>query len=274
LLYFGNAALMVTFNIRDTGNELLRTLEKELRSPRDCSLTIDMLIPDVLKGDRDGLCTTILLICQYLNPKLLNFSVNIELSKATHSGESLHVKIDVNGFSYTKESTQQFLRIPQEDVDAFLASLSYPTTFSVNDIYVRFSFTMPFLYERDSRNYRSEIAHKRVLLAEDDDMAALVFISFMEDWEYIVTRVADGVAAVEAAKLRVHDIILMDTFLAKMSGSEAIKKIREFDKRTPIIALTTLPIDKDFTDRYAGANDVFVKPVIGSDLQRLLRRYL
>jgi CheY-like chemotaxis protein len=265
---------MVTFNIRETGNELLRTLEKELRSPRDCSLTIDMLIPDVLKGDKAGLCTSILLICQYLNPKLINFSVNIELSKATHSGESLHVKIDVNGFSNTRETTQQFLSIPQAEVDAFLSRLPYPTMFSINDVSVRFSFTMPFFDESGSRNYSAEVSHKKVLLAEDDDMAALVFISFMEDWEYSVTRVADGIAAVEAAKLGVHDIILMDTFLPKMSGGEAIRKIREFDKKTPIIALTTLPIDKDFTDRYAGANDVFVKPVIGSDLQRLLRRYL
>jgi CheY-like chemotaxis protein len=265
---------MVTFNIRETGNELLRALEKELRSPRDCGLTIDMLIPDVLKGDKNGLCASILLICQYLNPKLLNFCVNIELSKATHSGESLQVKIDVNGFSNTSETTQQFLRIPQVDVDAFLASLTYPTTFSVNEIYVRFSFTMPFLDERNGKNDHTEISHKKVLLAEDDDMAALVFISFMEEWEYVVTRVSDGVAAVEAAKLRVYDIILMDTYLPKMSGNEAIRNIREFDKKTPIVVLTTLPFDKDFTDRYAGANDVFVKPVIGSDLQRLLRRYL
>jgi CheY-like chemotaxis protein len=262
---------MVTFDIRETGNELLRILEKELQS-HGCSLTIDMLIPDVINGDKEGLSSNILRICRFFNSKLLNCSVNIELSK--QSAESLHIKLDLKGITSKQETTEQFLRIYRTDVDALLARLSYPTTFSANGPYIRFNFNMLFFNERDSKDNRIEISAKRVLLVEDDDMTALVFISFMEEWEYVVTRVSDGIAAVDAAKLCVHDIILMDMFLPKMSGAQAISKIRESDKRKPIIALTTSPIRKDFTDHYAGANDVLEKPVSGADLQRMLRRYL
>lgn len=264
---------MVTFNIRETGNELLRILEKELQSRYECSLTIDLLIPDVLKGDKDGLSSSVLQICQCLDSKLLNPSVNIELSKVSQSGDSLHVKIDVKGITSKSETTHEFFRIHRIDIDALLGRLSYPTTFSANGQYVQFSFTMLFFDESNGKTYRTENSSKNVLLVEDDDITALVFTSFMEEWECIVTRVSDGASAVDAARLNVFDIVLMDTFLPKMSGAEAIKKIRESDKKTPIIALTTSPIDKDFTDRYAGANDVLLKPVSGVDLQRILRRY-
>lgn len=264
---------MVTFNIRETANELVRILEKELQGPGECRLTIDLLIPDGLQGDKEGLCTSILMICQFLNPKLLHPEVNIELSKTSRSGESINVRVDVKGNTKKRETIQQFLRIHRMEVDALLAKLPCLTTFFPNAVSVRFSFDMMFFDKSNIKPYSKEISPKNVLLVEDDDMTALVFISFMEEWGYIVTRVSDGVSAVEAAKMRVHDIILMDTFLPKMSGAEAIRKIRELDQTTPIIALTTSPIDKHFNDRYAGANDVFIKPVISADLQRMLRRY-
>jgi CheY-like chemotaxis protein len=264
---------MVTFNIRETGNELLRILEKELLSRYECRLSIDLLIPDVLKGDKDGLCSSILQICRCLDGKLLNASVNIELSKVSHPDDSLLVKIDIKGITDNRKSTQQFAQVDRTDIDTLLGCLSYPTTFSANGLSIRFSFTMLFSAEPNSKAPRTEMFSKKVLLVEDDDMTALVFISFMEEWDYAVTRVADGVAAVDAATTSVYDIILMDTFLPKMSGAEAIRKIRERDKKTPIVALTTSPIDKDFTNRYAGANDVLVKPVSGADLQRMLRQY-
>ncbi len=264
---------MMTFNIRETGNELLRILEKDLRWSRECRLTIDLLVPDVLKGDRDRLITSILLICQCLDSKPLDSSINIELSIASHSSDSLNVKIDVKGISNKRETTQQFLRTHRVEVDALLARLPYPTMFSANGVYVRFSFNMLFFDADEHKTHRIQSSGKKVLLVEDDDITALVFTSFMEEWEYIVTRVSDGASAVEAATLRLHDIILMDTFLPKMSGIDAIRKIRELDKKIPIIALTTSPFDKDFADRYAGANDVLIKPVGSADLQRILKRY-
>jgi len=265
---------MVTFNIRETGNELLRILEKEFGLTRDCSLTIDMLIPEMVSGDKDGLCATILLICQHLNQNLLNTSVNIELSKVPHSGESLYIKIDVKGLAHKREITQQFLRVYRTDVDALLARLAYRTTFSTNGMYVRFSFTMQFFGEHDSQTDRSQLLNKKILLVEDDDMTALVFISFMEEWEYVVTRVSDGASAVDAAKVEMYDIILMDTYMPKMSGAEAIRTIRALDKKIPIITLTTSPVEEDFADRYAGANDFLIKPVSAAALQCMLKRYL
>jgi CheY-like chemotaxis protein len=191
----------------------------------------------------------------------------------SHIGESLTVKVNIKGNSYKREMTQQFWRTHRADVDALRTRLPYPTTFSANGAYVRFSFILQLFDTGKSKTSRAEIAGKKILLVEDDDMTALVFTSFMEEWDCVVTRVADGASAVEVATTQAHDLILMDIFLPKMSGAEAIRKIRESDNMTPIIALTSSSIDKDFTERYIGANDVLVKPVSEVDLQRMLTRY-
>src|SRR6187551_1960421 len=109
---------MVLFNIKETGSELLRFLEKELQPRGEYRLTRDVLIPDVLKGDREGLCTSILMICEYLNQRLQDYSVNIELSKKSHPGESFLVKVDIKGITGQQESIQKFLRAHRTNVDA------------------------------------------------------------------------------------------------------------------------------------------------------------
>jgi CheY-like chemotaxis protein len=264
---------MVTFNIRETGNELLKVLEDVPQSSFEYRLTIDVLIPDLLKGDKDGLCKSIARICRCLRSKLQNVLVNIELSKVSRSGEVLNVKIDIKAISYHRESTQQPLLLHRMDVDWLLASLAYPTTFSANESIVSFGFSMIFVEETSSTNRAKEISGKKILLVEGDDMTALIFTSFMEEWECIVTRVSNGASAVDTAKLSLHDIILMDVNLAIMSGAEAIQNIRKFDKKTPIIALATSTAEGSFRGGSIGATDVLIKPVDGEDLQRMLWRY-
>lgn len=267
-------SIMVKFNIRETGNALLGLLEKELLSTSECRLTIDLLIPDLLRGDKEGLCASVVLICKCLNSKLLTSSVNIELSRASHSGESLNIKIDVRGGNKKRVMAQQFLIDYGKEIDALLAQLLYPTTFYANGTYVGFTFSMMFFDESNVKAPIAEGLQKKVLLVEDDDMMALVFTSFLEEWNYVVTRVSDGVSAVDAAKEQAHDIILMDTFLPKMSGADAIRKIRESDKSTPIIVLTSSPPDRTFSIHYSGANDSLMKPASSVDLEAMLRRYL
>ena len=90
---------MVEFNIKETGNDLLRILEKVLGSRNTYQLTIDVLIPEILKGDKRGLCNSVVLICQYLNRNVISLLVDIELLKGGQSGSSVKLNIDVKGLS-------------------------------------------------------------------------------------------------------------------------------------------------------------------------------
>jgi CheY-like chemotaxis protein len=265
---------MVEFNIRETGNDLLRNLEKVLGSTNTCQLTVDVLIPEILKGDKHGLCNSVVLICQYLNRNLSSLLVDIELLKRRQSGNSVKLNIDVKGFSPGGRLIQSVNTFSETEIEVLRAHLPYKTVFYRSELYVRFSYGMIFQCKEIGRHVFYPFENKRVLLVEDDDVSASVFISFLEEWGCIVEKVSNGILGVRAAKATLYDIVLMDIYMPEMPGDEAIKKIREFDQNVPIVALTSSSREKKVFNAYeAGANDIIVKPVSSAELQRILRRY-
>ena len=54
----------------------------------------------------------------------------------------------------------------------------------------------------------------------------------------------DGLEAVDMVNKSNYDIVLW-IYKCKMDGFEATKKIREFNKKTPIVALSAAVMDKD-----------------------------
>lgn len=71
----------------------------------------------------------------------------------------------------------------------------------------------------------------------------------------------NGTEAVEMAGKTPYDGILMDIHMPGISGVEATIQIRQFDKETPIIALTAISLDDSLEAFYAaGCNDVVTKP--------------
>jgi CheY-like chemotaxis protein len=265
---------MVKFNIKETGNDLLRILEKVLGSRNRCQLTVDVLIPEILKGDKSGLCNSIVLICQYLNHNAVSLLVDIELLRGEQSGSSVKVNVDVKGLSPEGRLIQSTNSDRESEIELLHARLPYKTVFYQSDLSVRFSFSMIFQYTEISKHAFYPFENKRVLLVEDDDVSALVFISFLEEWGFIVEKASNGILGVHSAKATVYDIILMDLYMPEMSGDEAIKMIRQFDQKVPIVALTSSSTEKNVLNAYdAGANDIIVKPVSSVELHRILTRY-
>jgi CheY-like chemotaxis protein len=270
LMYSG----MAEFNIKETGNDLLRILEEVLGSRNTYQLTIDVLIPEILKGDKRGLCNSIALICQYLNGHVLRLLVDIELLKGGQSGSSVKLNIDVKGVSPEGVLTQSLNTFREAEIDVLLAHLPDKTVFHRSESYVRFSFSMIFQCPETIKYTFYPFENKRILLVEDDDVSASVFISFLEEWGCIVEKVSNGILGVQAAKTASYDLILMDIYMPEMPGDEAIRKIREFDRKVPIIALISCLAEKNiFNANEAGANDNLVKPVSSAELQRILTRY-
>jgi CheY-like chemotaxis protein len=265
---------MVEFNIKETGNDLLRILEKVLGSRNLCQLTVDVLIPEILKGDKRGLRNSVVLICQFINRNLSSLFIDIELSKGGQFDSSVKLNIDVKGLSPGGRLIQSVNTFSETEIDVLRAHLPYKTVFYRSELYVRFSFSMIFQCKKIGRHVFFPFENKRVLLVEDDDVSALVFISFLEEWGCIVEKVSNGILGVQAAKTTLYDIILMDIYMPEMSGDEAIKKIRKFDQKIPIVALTSSLREKNVFNAYeAGANDIIVKPVSSAELQRILTRY-
>ncbi len=117
----------------------------------------------------------------------------------------------------------------------------------------------------------------RVLLAEDNVTNQLVAVSNLERLGCNVDVVADGVEAVEAAKARPYDIILMDVSMPEMDGISATREIRRrmgHNTETPIVALTAYALEEDRQRVLnAGMNDLVPKPVTRAELARAIARF-
>jgi two-component system, OmpR family, phosphate regulon response regulator PhoB len=92
-----------------------------------------------------------------------------------------------------------------------------------------------------------------------------------------VIEAADGEEAVELARSKLPNLILMDTSLPTVDGYMATKRIRKLETvpRVPILFLTghAEPRSRDLAIA-AGGDDYFVKPVNLEDLNRALKKYL
>lgn len=101
----------------------------------------------------------------------------------------------------------------------------------------------------------------RVLLAEDDDIAAAMTSRMLERNHAAVTRAHDGRAAVAIAAAHDFDLILMDVQMPQLGGLAATRIIRGEQKNNiPIIALTAGKVEDNSSYTEAGMNDAIAKP--------------
>ncbi len=121
-----------------------------------------------------------------------------------------------------------------------------------------------------------------LLLAEDDDVNALLAEAVLTRLGHAVTRVPDGRQAVEtvAAAARREapfdapfDAVLMDVRMPVLDGLGAARAIRATDAALPIIALTANAFAEDRAACHAAGMNAFLsKPVDRNDLAACLDR--
>ncbi len=118
----------------------------------------------------------------------------------------------------------------------------------------------------------------RILMAEDNQINIVIAKKFLKMWEVELEVAENGLIAVEKAKSRKFDLILMDLHMPEMDGFEATKVLRNIDdtyfKRLPIVALTanTLNDTQSKIIEY-GLNDYVPKPYNPKQLFDVLIKY-
>lgn len=119
----------------------------------------------------------------------------------------------------------------------------------------------------------------RILLVEDDAELAVFLKKSLTRHHYQVDWAKDGEEGLEFIEIEFYDLILLDLYLPKLSGSDLCQYIRTYsplstsafsNQDTPILLLTG---ETDTVQKVlcldAGADDYVVKPV---DLDELLAR--
>ena len=102
---------------------------------------------------------------------------------------------------------------------------------------------------------------KKILLVEDNKINQMITRKMLESKKSICEIVDNGEDAIEFVQKNKYDLVLMDVHLPGINGTLATEKIREFDKKTPIIALTAISLNENRDKLLAfGMNDVLTKP--------------
>jgi two-component system, cell cycle response regulator DivK len=116
---------------------------------------------------------------------------------------------------------------------------------------------------------------KKILIAEDEETNFILLEEYLEITQVQIVRAHDGLQVVELSKVGNYDLILMDIKMPKLTGYEAVKRIREIDKTTPIIAQTAYAMlgDKE-KSLMAGCNDYLSKPISENKFLKILAKYL
>jgi CheY-like chemotaxis protein len=122
----------------------------------------------------------------------------------------------------------------------------------------------------------------RVLIAEDDDVNAVIATAYLEHMGVTAERAKDGHQAVRHALRNVDrpDLVLMDCRMPSMDGMAATREIRAQERRlglprVPVIALTATTSDINRQLCLNAGMDAFMsKPYTKEELGQVLARWL
>ncbi|WP_296897347.1 ATP-binding protein [Thiohalocapsa sp.] len=117
----------------------------------------------------------------------------------------------------------------------------------------------------------------RVLVAEDNTIAATVIQTLLTQQGALVTLVTDGEEALAAVRRADFDLAFIDLRMPKVDGLDFTRRVRaneEEGQRLPIIALTANAAE-DMKDRCleAGMDAFLTKPVDAEALAQAVRKY-
>ena len=119
----------------------------------------------------------------------------------------------------------------------------------------------------------------KILLVEDDTNFGNVLRNYLDMQGYEVILKRDGAEGLEAFNNRKYDLCIFDVMMPKMDGFTLASKVREMDKKTPIIFLTAKGMKEDVIKGYrTGADDYLTKPfdteVLLHKIEVILKRSL
>jgi len=125
-----------------------------------------------------------------------------------------------------------------------------------------------------SRAGGQQSARLRALVVEDEEPFAHLVRSYLEREGFEVDAAADGESAVELARERSPDVIVLDLMLPGIDGVEACRRIRTFSDAY-VVMLTARADEADkLVGLSTGADDYVTKPFSPAELVARIRAML
>lgn len=115
-----------------------------------------------------------------------------------------------------------------------------------------------------------------VILVVDDDAPILILMrNLLREFGFEPVAAASGTQALEEARRRKPDLILLDRNMPGMSGDEVLRAMRTDEplSSVPVLMLTGEPMEPDEIAR-VGANAAVLKPFDVPALVKMIRSHL
>ncbi|WP_298498619.1 ATP-binding protein [uncultured Algibacter sp.] len=116
-----------------------------------------------------------------------------------------------------------------------------------------------------------DLSKVKILVVEDNKINQMITKKILTKMDLKCDIVDNGEDAVQRIKDNDYNIILMDIHMPGISGMEATKRVRAFDKELTIFALTAVTIeDKMHEFEEAGFTDIIPKPFKQEEFEKKL----
>lgn len=116
-----------------------------------------------------------------------------------------------------------------------------------------------------------DLTKVKILVVEDNKINQMITKKILTKMNLKCDIIDNGEDAVDMIKANNYDIILMDIHMPGISGMEATKRVRAFDKELTIFALTAVTIeDKMHEFEEAGFTDIIPKPFKQEEFEKKL----
>jgi len=130
-------------------------------------------------------------------------------------------------------------------------------------------FKVYIQFKRDKIVYKNKngifmnIEWMNILSVDDNKTNLLIVESYAKLLNLKIDSFSNPIEALEAAKTKEYDLVIVDYMMPQMDGLEFIKNFRELNVEIPIIMLTALGDDMDLQIKALelGANDFLNKPI-------------
>jgi two-component system response regulator (stage 0 sporulation protein F) len=114
---------------------------------------------------------------------------------------------------------------------------------------------------------------KRILLAEDEENLRRLYEEELEEEGYEVFTAGNGKEAIQEFERRKPDLIVLDIIMPLMDGIEALRRIREKDKKVPVVLHTSHP-EYHLDPRSKAADEFILKSGDLRNLKETIHRLL
>lgn len=113
----------------------------------------------------------------------------------------------------------------------------------------------------------------KILLADDDRLVRAIVSDLLGELGHDVVQAENGQQALELSESAQPDLMILDFLMPKLSGIDALRRLRAAGRRTPTIILTAITDGSVRGVDGAEAADGFLeKPVTRRSLERALAR--